>query len=148
MADDPRRAIQDLLLADTSLASMGLSNYRGGLAIFAQKRVPEDAALPYVNVAGLFAGVDFDTKTRGGNEEFYDVVIADKCDISTPPARVDRLARHIQSALHRCRLVITGKNVIRVRALPPIEQESTPGVASLIVQVAVLYQGAPVEWPS
>lgn len=146
-AEDVRQALQGVLLADATLATLGLGTYGGGLAVFAQERVPEDAPLPYVNVAGLIAGTDFDTKSRPGAEEFYDVVIADRRDINTPPIRITRLARRVREVLHRCRLEVEGMNVIRVRALPPIEQDSTTNIAARVVSVGVLYQGASRVWP-
>lgn len=149
MAEDSRRAIQEALIADTGaegLGALGLSQYAGALAVFAQDRVPENAAFPYIVISAAIAATDFDTKTRGGAEEFHDVVIADSKNVQTPPVRIDRLARRARKVLHRAPLAIDGANVIRVRAIPPVDQESSEDVASRVVSVSILYQGPANQW--
>jgi hypothetical protein len=110
-------AIGERLRGDATLAGL-LSTYGGGAAVFRTDPAPGDAVLPYIVISGPVGAGPYDTKTRHGRSERYDV----RCYATRngSVAAVNTIAERAWALLHRVPLAVAGGENWIANATGPI----------------------------
>ena len=138
-------AIRDVLVADSTLTAM-LSTFtpRGGgtaaPAIFTQDPVPENAALPYVVVAGPISDEPFDAK---GEPLGRDALIDIRCYTARTGSVsvVTQIASRVRTLLHRQEVAVTGLAWIETILSGPIKQDEDETYGR-VLNARLMYSGA------